>query len=136
MSDDIKHLWECGHPYYCSEGNYLASPVRNADLDCWEEHASWASFIEDWGSSDPDMNLFFRWDWHAWHLEYPEEYPEEKHELKLFVMLQRKAFNKSITIAVTEADEPAIREWLQQRAKTVAAIWEPFLEAEPEGVIA
>ena len=137
MSDDIKHLWEYDHPYYCNEGNYLASPVNHAHLECWQKYDSWKAFFEDWGGTDPDLNLVFRWDWHAWHLEYPEDYPgSEKHELTLFFMLQRKAFNKSVTVAVTEADEPAIREWLRQRAKTVAAIWEPLLEAEPEGVIA
>ncbi|OBK22537.1 hypothetical protein A5635_21720 [Mycobacterium asiaticum] len=77
----------------------------------------------------------FRWDWHAWHLEYPEDYPDsEKHELQLFFMLQRKAFNKSVSIAVTPADEPDVRAWLQERAKTMAAIWQPLLDphaAEP-----
>lgn len=130
MSDD-KHLWEYDHPYYCSEGNYLARPLENPD--CWQKYASWQGFIEEWGDSDPDLNLFFRWDWHAWHLEYPEYYPDgEKHELHLFVMLQRKAFNKSIKVTVTADDEPAVREWLQGRARTIAAIWEPLIKQEVE----
>lgn len=128
MSDDVKHLWEYDHPYYCNEGNYLASPVRDANLDVWEQHDSWASFYEAWGDSDPDVNLVFRWDWHAWHLEFPEDYPDtEKHELQIFFMLQRKAFNKSVTVAVTPDDEPAVREWLTERATTVRAIWEPLI---------
>lgn len=128
MSDEQKHLWEYDHPYYCNEGNYLASPVRDASLDCWEKHDSWQSFFEDWGDSDPDLNLIFRWDWHAHHLEYPEDYPDgEKHELQLFLLLQRKAFNKSISVSLTPDDEPAVRKWLQERAKTIAAIWEPMI---------
>lgn len=128
MSNNTKHLWEYDHPYYCAEGNYLASPVRDAELDCWQKYESWQDFHDEWGSTDPDLNLIFRWDWHAWHLEYPEDHPEgEAHELSLFLMLQRKAFNKSINVAVTAEDEPAVREWLQQRAKTIAAIWEPLI---------
>ena len=130
MTDDIKHLWEYDHPYYCNEGNYLASPVRNADLDCWEKQDSWASFIEAWGNSDPDLNLVFRWDWKAWNLEYPEDYDEEHHVLTVFFMLQRKAFNKSVEITVKPEDEPAVREWLQERARTITAIWEPLIQQE------
>lgn len=133
MGDDTKHLWEYYHPYYCSEGNYLARPLEHPD--CWEEHDSWQSFFEAWGDSDPDLNLVFRWDWHAWHLEFPEDYPSggEKHELQIFFMLQRKAFNKSVSIAVTPADEADVRAWLRGRAKTVAAIWQPLLaDAEPK----
>jgi hypothetical protein len=128
MADDTKHLWEYGHPYYCNEGNYLARPLEHPD--CWQEYDSWREFLDEWGDSDPDLNLVFRWDWHARHLEYPEDYPEETHVLKLFLMLQRKAFNKSVEVAVTAADEPAVRDWLQGRAKTMAAIWEPLIKQE------
>ncbi|AUX81996.1 hypothetical protein SEA_FRANKIE_70 [Mycobacterium phage Frankie] len=126
-SDDTKHLWEYDHPYYCSEGNYLAQPIEHPE--CWQTYDSWQDFHEDWGNADPDLNLIFRWDWYAPHLEFPEDYPDgrEEHILRLYLMLQRKAFNKSIYVSVTPADEPAIREFLQQRAKTIAAIWEPLV---------
>lgn len=93
-----KHLWEYDHPYYCNEGNYLASPVRDAELNCWQEYESWQDFHDDWGDTDPDLNLVFRWDWKAWHLEWPEDYPDEegrteRHQLLLYFMLQRKAFS-------------------------------------------
>jgi len=131
MPNDDKHLWEYDHPYYCSEGNYLAKPLEHPD--CWEHCDSWQDFIENWGDSDPDLNLVFRWDWHAWHLEHPEDYPDtEKHVLMVFFMLQRKAFNKSVEVAVTPADEPAVRDWLQQRAKTIASIWQPLIKQEIE----
>jgi hypothetical protein len=29
-------------------------------------------------------------------------------------------------VAVTDEDEPAVRAWLAERAKTIAAIWEPL----------
>ena len=127
-----KHLWEYDHPYYCNEGNYLASPVRDAELNCWQEYESWQDFYDDWGDTDPDLNLLFRWDWKAWHLEWPEDYPDEEgrteqHQLLLYFMLQRKAFNKSIYVTLTADDEPAVRKWLTQRARTMAAIWSPLL---------
>ena len=131
MSDDIKHLWEYDHPYYCNEGNYLARPLEHPD--CWQRYDSWQEFHAEWGDTDPDLNLVFRWDWRAWHLEWPEDYPDtENHVLMLFFMLQRKAFNKSIEITVTEADEPAVREWLQKRAETMAAIWQPLITQKVE----
>lgn len=127
----MKHLWEYDHPYYCNEGNYLASPVRDAELDCWGKCDSWADFVDEWGNSDPDLNLVFRWDWHAHHLEWPEDYPDgEHHVLSLFFMLQRKAFNKSVQVSVTAEDEPAVREWLQERARSMIAIWSPFMDVE------
>ncbi|WKW86341.1 hypothetical protein SEA_BUDSKI_64 [Gordonia phage Budski] len=124
-----KHLWEYDHPYYCEEGNYLASPDRHSHLDVWEQHGSWQSFIDAWGPTDPDLNLVFRWDWHAWHIEYPDDYPDgtEKHELSIYFMLQRKAFNKSVTVSVTADDEPHVRAWLTQRAQTIVSIWEPLI---------
>jgi hypothetical protein len=52
----VKHLWEVGHPYYCNEGNFYERGMH-------EVYDSWANFIADWGDTDPDMNLVFRWDW-------------------------------------------------------------------------
>lgn len=128
-----KHLWEYDHPYYCNEGNFLYSPVRHADVTVHQVFDSWQEFKDSgWIDNDRDLNLLFRWDWRAWHLEYPEDYPDEdgateRHELLLFFMLQRKALNRSISVAVTEADEPEVRAWLSECAKTVAALWEPLL---------
>jgi hypothetical protein len=44
------------------------------------------------------------------------------------VTSERKAILRSTECAVTEADEPAIREWLTRKARYVAAIWEPLLD--------
>lgn len=128
----MKPLWEYEHPYFCEEGNYLHSPARHGYLDVAEQHDSWLSFLGAWGDTDPDLNLLFRWDWHAWHLEFPSDYPNgtEKHELHLFFMLQRKAFNKSVSVDVTADDEPAVRAWLTNRAKTITQIWEPLLTSD------
>lgn len=126
------HLWEIDHPYYCTEGNYYASPLEGLH----EAFESWADFIEAWGDTDPDLNLVFRWDWKR---ADPDDYEPDDDgvtripEDTLFVywVLQRKAILRSTECAVTEADEPAVREWLTERAKTITAIWEPLI---PGGV--
>lgn len=131
MSAD-KHLWEYDHPYYCAEGNYLYAPYQHAGrvivhegFDSWRHFKAVGMF-----DADRDLNLLFRWDWHAWHLEDPENFPDgEAHELHLFFMLQRKAFNRSATVSVTPADEREVRAWLEECAETVRAIWAPLLGA-------
>jgi hypothetical protein len=131
MTTEEKHLWEYDHPYYCTEGNYLASPVRNADLDCWGKHDPWQDFYDAWGDSDPDYNLVFRWDWNVYpdmDDECEETGEPPRHVLNLFFMLQRKAFNKSVEVAVTPEDEPAVRQWLQERSRTIVAIRQPLIE--------
>lgn len=128
-----RHLWEYDHPYYCSEGNFLHSPVRHPEITSHIEFESWKSFQDSgWPRNDPDLNLLFRWDWKAWHLDYPEDYPDEegnveRHVLQLYFMLQRKAFNRSIHVNVTAADEEEVRAWLTTRAATIRKIWEPLI---------
>jgi hypothetical protein len=132
----VKHLWEYDHPYYCTEGNYLYSPVRHSDVTVHDQLPSWEAFKESgWFDNDRDLNLLFRWDWKAWHLEFPEDYPDEQgrtesHDLQLYFMLQRKAFCRSVYVAVTPEDEPEVRAWLEECAKTIRAIWEPILPSE------
>ena len=119
------HLWEIDHPYYCNEGNYYAS--GSALYDVHAEYESWHDFIADWGATDPDLNLVFRWDWKRDSGEYLEEGEEpEPDKLYVFWVLQRKAILRSTVCVVTEADEPAVREWLASRAQTIAAVWEPI----------
>jgi hypothetical protein len=129
----MKHLWEYGHPYYCKKGNYLHSPTRHPHLTAHEVLPSWEAFKTDLGfyNADRDLNLLFRWDWAAWHLENPEDFPDEQgrtewHELHLYFVLQRRAFCRSLYVDVTEADEPEVRAWLQECARTIRAMWEPI----------
>lgn len=121
-----KHLWEYDHPYYCAEGNFFHSPMRSNHTV--HEQMSWTDFKDTlFYSGDRDLNLLFRWDWHAWHLEYPEDHPDgEKHQLLLFFVLQRKSYNCSVYVDVTADDEPEVRAWLTECAQTVRALWEPF----------
>jgi hypothetical protein len=123
------HLWEIDHPYYCTEGNYYVSGLRRDEVH--SSYGSWAEFHEEWGGNDHDMNLVFRWDWKRADpddYEDGEELPPDT--LAVYWVLQRKAILRSTECVVTEADEPAVRAWLADRAKTVAAIWQPLAVVE------
>lgn len=127
MPDTSPHLWEIDHPYYCTEGNFY----KNGLHDVFD---SWAEFHATWGDMDHDLNLVFRWDWQRDNGEDLEEGETPGPDmLKVFWVLQRKAILRSTECVVTEADEPAVRAWLADRAKTIAAIWEPITLAAEAG---
>jgi hypothetical protein len=119
MTAKIRRLWEVDHPYYCQEGNFFKTGQH-------EHFASWQEFTADtrFVDGDRDMNFLIRWDWrkpghHDWDgTEY----------LLLFFVLQRKAWLLSKQITVTEADEPAVRAFLEDCARTMRATWEPVLD--------
>ncbi|WP_035781944.1 hypothetical protein, partial [Arthrobacter sp. H14] len=106
------HLWEHENPYMCEPGNFFERGL-NSRYGSWAEFAVPVGFEHPNGKlvmhgtalydGDPDLNLLFRWDWKARHLEYPEDYPdgEEEHLLQLFFMMQRKGYNQSVEISVT-----------------------------------
>lgn len=123
----MSHLWEIDHPYYCQEGNYF----KNGQHLTYD---SWAAFQEEWGSLDDDLNLVFRWDWKR---DDPADFDEEDDEqpgpdrLYVYWVLQRKAILRSTECTVTEADEPAVREWLARKAARLRLIWAPLLGEQP-----
>ena len=135
------------HPYYATEGNYFKNGLH-------ERFDSWAEFITGgMYDSDPDLNLLYRWDWERRAPTCPrcegdgfnggvecsrcEGYGEIRnveaaHYLKLYWVLQRKAIHQSSEVRVTLQDEESVREWLTERAKTIAAIWHPIVpELDP-----
>jgi hypothetical protein len=125
------HLWEPEHPYYCNEGCYYATGHHHV-------YPTWAAFVADGDllyDGDHDLNLLFRWDWMR---PDPNDYVEGEEmrrddSLQLFYVIQRKAFTLSVEIGVvTAVDEPAVRAWLTERAKTVTALWAP-LNLAPSG---
>ena len=127
MSTETK-LHDADHPYYCEEGNYRASSRLNPEV--LVPYASWAAFRDEGGyhSSDPDLNLLFRWDWERSDpVDYETEEQVPGDRLLLFFVLQRKADLRTVVIEnITEADEPEIRAWLAKRAETITAIWAPI----------
>ncbi len=116
------HLWEPDHPYYCAEGNFYKRGCHNL-CESWEE---FHDMVKDW---NPDLNLLFRWDWFV-----PQDVPpgeDGRQRLLTFWVGQRKAALYSWECPVTPADEPAVREWLEERARTIAALWAPVTLQEP-----
>lgn len=117
---DHDALWECDHPYYCEEGNYFKAG-QHTPFSSWEDFATTQFF-----SGDRDQNLLIRWDWQSWRRHPdPSLRCDDPDELVLHFVLQRKALLCSVSITVTDDDEPAVREFLQECGKTIAAIWEP-----------
>jgi hypothetical protein len=123
-----QHLWEVDHPYYGPEGSFWANWSQQGPYI--QKYESWQEFVEEGGMADADldMNWCYRWDWKKWPTEdYEEDVNEaEKEQLLLFWMMPRKGIMATSTINVTEADEPAVREWLQVRADYMRTMWEPF----------
>lgn len=119
------HLWEIEHSYYCNESNWFQN-------GCNHKFDSFADFFEDCGNIDLDYNLLFRWDW----LKADEEDEESERGdiLNLFLMQQRKGVYFSYTIKVTEADEPAVRAFLQRAFNHLASLWLPIL-FEPNNML-
>ena len=114
------HLWEVEHPYYCNESNHFATG--------WNvQWATWAEFYEGMGSSDPDLNLLFRWDWKKY--EADEDGPAHD-VLQTFWVMQRKGIFTCHEIRITEANEPAVRAWLAERYLYLLRLWTPIAPVE------
>jgi hypothetical protein len=118
-----KHLWEVDHPYYCSESNYYKAGL------C-DHHKTLASFIEEFGDSDMDLNLVFRFDWKEGEdsgaIEYNGDDYYRNGLLQIFFMGQRKGLYFCHEIEVCRADEPAVLAFLQPRFEKMLQLWEPF----------
>lgn len=139
MTDSQTHLWEFDHPYYCSEGNFFQAGQHEV-LDSWAEFATPQELLYDF---DDDLNLLWRWDWkradpadYEYELERDPSFELPGDRLLLFFMMQRKARNMSAEVAVTEADEPAVREWLEKKALHMRKLWEPMLDKPMKGATA
>lgn len=130
-----KRLWEYDHPYYASDGCYYTPGTKWHDVHT--EYRSWRDFLDEWGDTDPDLNLVYRWDWdrpdpddYRYELDNDPSFVMPGDTLHIYFMLQRKAKPHSIAIDIIEAEEPAVRAWLTRRALTVRAIWAPLLDEE------
>jgi hypothetical protein len=118
-------LWEAKHSYYCNEGNYYT-----AESVC-SEFKNWKAFLAEFGDSDMDMNLLFRWDWDETDQEsgdptYTGDDYYRNGVLKLFWMGQRKGRYSYSTVEVCRADEPAVIAFLRPRLAHLAALWAPL----------
>lgn len=115
-------LWDVEHPYQSNEVNFYTD-------DQTYEYVSWDDFFLDWGETDPDYNLVFRFDWK----EPEDNYRGDSHCLYIFWIQQRKGiYSCTIIEDVDPEREPEIREWLERRFKHLQKLWTPF--ADPESM--
>lgn len=110
------HLWEVEHAYYCNLGNYYNN-------GCGSYYESFEEFLEEWGNSDLDYNLLFRWDWKDSNNKDNEI---EQDELQIFWMLQRKGNYLFSVIKVNKEDEKKVIEFLKPRWEYMKALWNPL----------
>ncbi len=131
-----KRLWDTDHPYMMTLGNYYAT-------DCHQSFETWSDFIDEWGGSDQDYNWVVRWDW----VEAKEEDPDCREdgdpepysgdddaligEMRIQVILQRKASLSSCSVKVCRNDEPKVREYLAPYFAYMMQMWDPFAPVEP-----
>lgn len=126
----MTRLWEIDHPYYCNEGNFFKNGLISA-------YASWASFVDEEGSNDMDLNLVFRWDWKpptdddCNPIASPDPYSRDG-TLQICWMTQRKGYYRTSLVEVCQADEPAVREWLAARWGHMRKLWEPISRGSQE----
>jgi hypothetical protein len=124
----MKHLWECGHPYYCNQGNYYASG-RDQPVT---EYKRWADFIAEEADADLDYNLVFRWDWKE-DDGFDGDINYRNGKLFVFFMGQRKGLYRWAEVEVCRADEPAVIEYLKPRWEHMQRLWEPFHPPHDQG---
>ena len=124
----VRRLWEVNHPYYCEEDHYFGTGSC-APGELTNRFRSWSEFLEGIGTSDPDLNLVFRWDWEGTVADDYEPGADPNYRdgiLKVMWFAQRKGFHHCSYVEVCQADEPAIREWLQNRCDHMAKLWAPL----------
>jgi hypothetical protein len=121
-------LWEIDHDFYGPEAPYFGSP--SSWMPYIHHHDSWQEFLDEgMAEAPPGLNLLYRWDLHAWHLEDWAETPDvPDFQLELFWMMPRKGIMARSVIKVTPEDEPKIIEWLRPHAKYMQEMWAPLLE--------
>ncbi|MDB4726007.1 hypothetical protein OAF54_01130 [bacterium] len=127
--EDMKHLWEIDHPYYCAEDHYFGTGRYDSPND---HHHTWASFVNEYQDVDKDYNLIFRWDW---ELDDEDGKPhEDKYyrdgTLKIFWMIQRKGFHRVTSAKVCQADEPEVIKYLKPFWKHMQELWGGISEPE------
>lgn len=108
------------HPFYCERGNYHSSAQ-----DCDLLYERWDDFADEYVrtpdiAAGVDLNLVWRWDWVV-----DDESPEEE-ALVMFMVHQRKAGYKSITVRVNAADEQVVSEYLRHHWNKLKDLWAEF----------
>lgn len=124
-----KHLWEVDHPYYCNESNFFQR--GDSDYETNFKYKSFNDFMAEWGSSDEDMNLVFRWDWKEetdddGKLIHCSDDNYRNGKLSIFYMMQRKGYHSVCEIEVCRNDEKSVIDFLKTKFEHIKKLWEPI----------
>jgi hypothetical protein len=115
-------IFNVEHDYYCSDKRY-------DDKEGYREYYCFEDFFSDWGESDLDYNLVFRWD-------IEKDVDNDGNELESFVLkvyyiLQRKGlFVPVIVHGIKETDRDRIIDFLKPKYKYLLKLWEPFRKGD------
>lgn len=110
----MAHLWEAGHPYECHN-------ARREGAGTHDDWNSWEDFTARWWTKIDNYQVLVRWDW----IRDPDgDVPDE---LRAAFLGQRKGMLHTHSVQVTEADEDAVKAWLQLCAEKIREMWAPFL---------
>lgn len=103
------------HEYYCHTSNYYSNEAGGR----WE---TWKDFIGEYGDSDMDYNLVFRWDVKKRDAENGGGY-----YMEVFIMGQRKGlFSPQVIESVTEDDVQSILDFMNPRYDYLKNLWAPL----------
>ena len=107
------------HPYYCSSSNYYSNEPK-------QEYKTMTGFLDDFESSDIDMNLMFRWDIRN-DSDDDEGMKAGRYNAEVFIMLQRKGIFKPINIlSVNEMEAERFKLYAKKHWDRLKEIWEPI----------
>jgi len=113
----MKKLWEAKHPYRCNETTWTKNYHYRYD--------NTQDFLESLGNTDADLNYIVRWDWIR-ETDDNEQPISNNGTFYVYLVIQRKGYFQSGQFPVTEADEPILRSWLEERWKTIHDNWDPI----------
>ena len=112
MKHTLQSLAQAGHPYYCSDSNYYSNDPGKV----WH---TMSDFLDEYESSDENMNLVFRWD--------VEEQDGGRFSASVFIMHQRKGiFAPHWVRSITEAEVDRFVAYLQRHFDLLMKLWVPL----------
>lgn len=111
-------LSQANHPYYCSESNYYSNKPA-------QRYETMTDFLDEFESSDVDMNLCFRWD--VRDITDDNDLSTGEYSAEVFLMLQRKGIFMPCSInKIEESEVDRFVAYLKKHHDTIKALWIPI----------
>jgi len=116
----MRHLWEVEKPYYMTEGCYH-------ETGCHAVYKNWNTFINDWGTSDLDMNRIHRFDAYD---EAERDVRDGEFVIFIYRVFQRKGYTASQEVFVSKDREQEVIDYLRPYFEQEQEIWAPFTDKQ------